>query len=232
MMRVAVIVPAGGAGSRMGGVLKPFLLLAGEPVLARCLQPFLDRSDVVRIVVALPAALHAAPPAWLGADDRVTTVAGGAERGDSVRSALAVVPPDADIVLVHDAARPLVAPDIIERCIAAAAAGRSVIAAVPVTDTVKVVDDDGVILDTPDRSRLRAAQTPQAFPAAVLRAAYEQAARDGISATDDAALVARTGVPVGTVYGAPENLKITTAADLAIAEALLSRTGHAAPGVQ
>jgi 2-C-methyl-D-erythritol 4-phosphate cytidylyltransferase len=216
----------------MGGVLKPFVELAGEPVLARCLRPFLDRCDVVRVVVALPAALHAAPPTWLGADDRVKTVEGGAERGDSVRNALVLVPPDTDIVLVHDAARPLVAPDIIDRCIAAAAAGRSVIAAVPVTDTVKVVDDDGVILDTPDRSRLRAAQTPQAFPAAVLRAAYDAAARDGISATDDAALVARAGVPVGTVDGAPENLKITTAADLAIAEALLSRTGNAAPGMQ
>jgi 2-C-methyl-D-erythritol 4-phosphate cytidylyltransferase len=232
MTRVAVVIPAGGSGRRMGGALKPFLVLGGEPVLARCVRPFLDRADVVAVIVALPPLLHAAPPAWLMADHRVAIVVGGAERGDSVRNALAAVPADADVVLVHDAARPLVSPAVIERCVAAAAAGRSVIAAVAVVDTIKVVDGDGVVVNTPDRARLRAAQTPQAFPAAVLRDAYDRAAAAGIAATDDAALVARFGVVVGTVAGAVENLKITTAADLALAEALLARTGEAAPGVQ
>jgi 2-C-methyl-D-erythritol 4-phosphate cytidylyltransferase len=225
MRRVAVVIPAGGAGRRMGGVSKPLLELGGEPALARCLQPFLARSDVQCIVVALPGELHAAPPAWLTADARVSTVAGGVERSDSVRLALAAVPADADVVLVHDAARPLVSADVIQRCIDAAVDGRSAIAAVRVTDTIKEVDEGGRILATPDRRRLWAAQTPQAFPAAVLRSAHARAAAEGVAATDDAALVDRYGGTVVVVEGAPENLKITTPADIAVAEALLARGG-------
>lgn len=219
--RVAVVIPAGGAGRRMGGVRKPFADLAGRPVLDRCLDAFLARRDVHWIVVAVPPEVHAAPPAWLCRDRRVDTVVGGNERGDSVRNALQAVPDDADIVLVHDAARPLITPAVIARCIEAAAAGFSVVASVPVVDTIQQVDDGGTIIATPDRSRLRAAQTPQAFPAAVLRAAYARAAGEGIAATDDAGLVARFGGVVGTVEGAARNIKITTHLDMAVAEALL-----------
>jgi 2-C-methyl-D-erythritol 4-phosphate cytidylyltransferase len=232
MSRIAVIIPAGGAGRRMGGVAKPLLLLAGEPVLAHSIRPFLARADVEWVVVALPRPLHEAPPAWLTADARVSTVAGGAERGDSVRNALEAVPAGADIILVHDAARPLVTDAIIERCVHAAAAGQCAVAAVPVVDTIKTVDGDGVILDTPDRSRLRAAQTPQAFPAAVLRDACRRAADDGVTATDDAALVAHYGARVLAVEGATGNIKITAAADLALAETLLLGAPGSAPGVQ
>jgi 2-C-methyl-D-erythritol 4-phosphate cytidylyltransferase len=140
-----------------------------------------------------------------------------------LRNALAAVPADVVIVLVHDAARPLLNGDIIERCIVAAAAGRCVIAAVPVTDTIKEVDEGGRIVATPDRRLLRAAQTPQAFPAAVLRDAHARAHTDGVSATDDAALVSRYGATVIVVDGSPENIKITTPADLAVAAALLAR---------
>lgn len=226
-MRVAVVVPAGGAGRRMGGVSKPLLDLAGMPLLARTLRPFLARDDVHWVVVALPADLHAAPPSWLLEDARVRTVAGGAERGDSVRHALAAVPPEAEVVLVHDAARPLVPAAVIERCIAAATERRCAIAAVRVADTIKEVDDGGRILGTPDRRRLWAAQTPQAFPADVLRAAHEQARAERVGATDDAALVARYGGTVIVVEGAAENLKITTPTDLVVAEALLARGGDA-----
>lgn len=222
MSRVAVVVPAGGSGTRMGGVLKPLLDLAGEPVLARCLRPFLERTDVEWVVVALPPALHDEPPHFLRADPRVRTVAGGAERIDSVRRALAAVPAEADVVLVHDAARPLVSGDVIDRCIRAAAAGRSVLAAVAVTDTIQRVDERDAIVDTPDRARLRAAQTPQAFPAAVLRAAHARAEAEGLSATDDAGLVARMGETVHVVEGSHRNLKITTPVDLALAAALLA----------
>jgi 2-C-methyl-D-erythritol 4-phosphate cytidylyltransferase len=111
--RVAVVIPAGGAGRRMGGVSKPLLELRGEPALAHCLRPFLERSDVHWIVVALPPELHDAPPGWLAGDARVRTVAGGAERGDSVRLGLAQVPAEADVVLVHDAARPLVSSAVV-----------------------------------------------------------------------------------------------------------------------
>ncbi|HEX6306911.1 MAG TPA: 2-C-methyl-D-erythritol 4-phosphate cytidylyltransferase [Longimicrobiales bacterium] len=221
MSGVAVVIAAGGAGRRMGGVVKPLLELRGMPLLRHTLAPFLSRADVRWIVVALPAELAAAPPHWLLGDPRVEVVAGGAERVDSVRHALGAVPAEAAIVLVHDAARPLVSAAVIERCIAAAAAGRSAIAAVRVTDTIKEVDDGGRIVSTPDRRRLWAAQTPQAFPADVLREAHARAAAEGLSATDDAALVARYGGTVVVVEGAPENLKVTTPADLAVAEALL-----------
>jgi 2-C-methyl-D-erythritol 4-phosphate cytidylyltransferase len=222
MTKIAVVIPAGGEGRRMGGVTKPLLELGGVTLLQRTLEPFLARTDVHWIVVALPAALAAAPPHWLMADRRVDIVAGGAERVDSVRHALAAVPVEADIVLVHDAARPLVSAAVIERCIAAAADGRSAIAAMPVTDTIKQVDDGGRVIGTPDRRRMWAAQTPQAFPAEVLRDAHARAEAERVSATDDAALVARYGGTVIVVEGAAENLKITRPADLAVAEALLA----------
>lgn len=207
----------------MGGVTKPLLELSGRPLLERSMQPFLERADVHWVVVALPADLAAAPPHWLMTDHRVDVVTGGAERGDSVRNALAAVPAEADIIIVHDAARPLVSAAVIERVVAAAAAGRSVIAALPVIDTIKEVDEGGRITGTPDRRALWAAQTPQAFPAHVLREAHARAAAEGVSATDDAALVARYGGKVVVIEGEPENLKVTTPTDIAIAEALLAR---------
>jgi 2-C-methyl-D-erythritol 4-phosphate cytidylyltransferase len=224
MKSIAVIIPAGGSGSRMGAgpLPKPFLELGGEPLLGRCLTRFLERSDVRWVVVALPLELHESPPDWLLRDARVSTVVGGAERVHSVRNALAAVPAEAELVLVHDAARPLVSAAIIERCVQAAAAGVSAVAAMPVVDTIQQVDEDGTIVTTPDRRRLRAAQTPQAFPAAVLRAAHQRAAADGIVATDDAGLVARYGGSVRVVDGASANIKITTPADLVVAEALLA----------
>jgi 2-C-methyl-D-erythritol 4-phosphate cytidylyltransferase len=224
MRRIGVIIPAGGVGRRMGGLNKPFLELCGEPILARSLRPFLQRDDVVRIIVALPAGMHEATPAWLTADARVGTVAGGSERSDSVRNALAALPAECEIVLVHDAARPLVTPAIVQRCIDAAADGRSAIAAIRVTDTIKEVDEGGRITATPDRRLLWAAQTPQAFPAGVLREAHARAVAEGVASTDDAALVARYGGTVVVVEGAPENLKVTTPADIAVAAALLERT--------
>lgn len=223
MSSIAVVIPAGGAGQRMGGVAKPLLELAGRSLLQRSVQPFLDRTDVHWIVIALPSELAAAPPHWLMSDRRIDIVAGGAERGDSVRNALAAVPIEADIVLVHDAARPLISAEVIERCIAAAADGLSAIAAIPVTDTVKEVDEGGRVTATPDRRTLWSAQTPQAFPAEVLRNAHARAAADRVSTTDDAALVARYGGTVIVVEGAPENLKITTPADLVVAAALLEQ---------
>jgi 2-C-methyl-D-erythritol 4-phosphate cytidylyltransferase len=224
MSRIGVILPAGGAGRRMGGVSKPFLELHGEPVLAWSMRPFLRRPDVEWLVVALPPAMHAAPPPWLLRDARVTLVAGGAERTDSVRHALAALPPECDMVLVHDAARPLVSDEVVQRCLDAAAGGVAAVAAVPVSDTIKEVDASRRVLATPDRSRLWAAQTPQAFPASLLREAHARSVEQGIVATDDAALVALIGGTVMVVPGAPENIKVTTPADLVVAEALLQRT--------
>jgi 2-C-methyl-D-erythritol 4-phosphate cytidylyltransferase len=222
-VRAAAVLPAGGAGRRLGGAAKPFLLLAGEPVLLHALRPFLAEPRVHWVIVAVPADHSAAPPGWLtGADRRVSVVAGGAERGDSVAAGLAAVPDAADIVLVHDAARPLLTVALVARCIDAAAAGESVVAAVGVADTIQQVDAGGRIVATPDRASLRRAQTPQAFPRAVIVEAYRRAGAEGIRATDDAALVARYGGAVRVIEGEVENIKITEPADLRVAEALLA----------
>ncbi|MFW6201561.1 MAG: 2-C-methyl-D-erythritol 4-phosphate cytidylyltransferase, partial [Gemmatimonadota bacterium] len=224
-VRAAVVVPAGGAGRRMGGERKPYLELGGEPVLVHALRPFLERPEIGLAVVALPSADADAPPAWLtGLDARIEVVAGGRERSDSVRNALEVVPEAADVVLIHDAARPLVSAAVVDRVLRRAceglAEGVGVIAAIPAADTIKEVDAAGRILRTPERSSLRRAQTPQAFPRGVIVEAHRRAREDGIGATDDAALVERCGGTVVVVDGEPENLKVTTPADLAMAEAL------------
>ena len=220
--RTAVVIPAGGAGRRMGGVRKQYLELGGEPVLLHSIRPFLDHPDVDWIVVALPGEDMAAPPLFL--PEGVLVVAGGAERTDSVRYALEAVPAAAEIIVIHDAARPLLTRDIIDRALDAAAGGTGAIAAVPVADTLKRVGEDGAIESTLERSGVWRAQTPQAFPAAMIRAAYAAAGTDGIPATDDAALVERCGGRVVVVEGSARNLKVTTPEDLRLAELLLRDT--------
>jgi 2-C-methyl-D-erythritol 4-phosphate cytidylyltransferase len=222
MTRAAVIVAAAGGGRRMGGLRKQYLELLGEPVLARALRPFLQHPAVEWAVVALPPEDAADPPPWLlELGPAIRVVPGGEQRTDSVRLALAAVPAAADVVLVHDAARPLVTGEVIDRAIRAAAAGTGVIPGVPVEDTIKEVDGDRRVVGTPDRSRLWRAQTPQAFPRALLAEAHRRALQDGISATDDAALVERIGGRIVVVDGSPENIKITSSSDLVLAEAIL-----------
>ena len=224
-MRVAAVLPAGGVGLRMGdgGVRKQYTELAGEPVLLRSLRPFLDHPEVEWIVVALPADDVEAPPFELPAG--VTVVAGGVERGDSVRAALAAVPEAAEAVLIHDAARPLVPPAVVERVLRALGPEVGAIAAVPVADTLKEVDGGGTITRTVDRSTLWRAQTPQGFPRSMVVDAYERAAAEGAAGTDDAALVERYGGRVVVVEGDTRNLKITRPEDLRLAEVLVADGG-------
>lgn len=218
----AVVVAAGGAGRRMGGVRKQYLELLGEPVLAHSLRPFLSHPAVGWVVVAIPEEDLDDPPEWLTRlDPRITLVAGGAERGDSVRNALEAVPEEAEVVLVHDAARPLVDPETIDRAINASLEGVGAVAAVPMADTLKEVDEEGRITATPDRRRFWRAQTPQAFPRRMLLDAARRAAEDGYEATDDAALVEHYGGKVIVVEGSPENFKVTTPVDLLLAESIL-----------
>lgn len=223
-MSIAVVVPAAGAGERMGGIAKAFLPLAGEPMLRHALRPFLAHPDVSRVVVALRSGDLLEPPGWLvQLDARIRLVAGGRERSDSVRAALDHVDDAVDIVLIHDAARPLVTTAVIARAVAAALTGHCAVVGVPVTDTIQEVDERGIVIATPDRRRLHAAQTPQAFPRVVIVDAYRRAAADGVRATDDASLVAHYGGEVLAIEGDRENLKVTTPADVAIAELLLRR---------
>lgn len=218
--RAAVVMAAGGMGRRMGGVRKQYVELADEPLLVHALRPFLALPAVEWVVVALPAE-DAEPPAWLvQLDPRIRTVTGGAERGDSVKAGLEAVPDDADVILVHDAARPLVREEVIQRAIGEAGKGVGAVVAVRVADTIKVVEN-GIVTGTADRARLWQAQTPQAFPRAMIQDAYRRAAAEGVSATDDAALVEHYGGRVVVVEGDRSNLKVTTRSDLAVAGALL-----------
>lgn len=218
-MRAAVIVPAGGSGVRMGGTRKQYLELAGEPVLLRALRPFLEHPQVEWGVVALPAEDVAKPPFRL--PQQVVVVRGGRERGDSVRAALAAVPPEADAVLIHDAARPLVTRALVDRVLEAVRPGQGAIAAIPVSDTLKKVASDGSITGTVDRAGFWQAQTPQGFPLEMIASAYRRAAEDSFAATDDAALVERYGGRVVVVEGDVRNLKITRAQDLQMALSIL-----------
>ncbi len=217
---VAVVVPAGGAGLRMGtGVRKQYLELGGQPILLRSLRVFLDHPAVRWIIVSLPADDMDPLPSFL--PERVVAVAGGEQRGDSVRAALEAVPGGADTILIHDAARPLLTRAVVDRVVGATTADTGAIAAVPVADTLKRVGDDGAVLDTVDRRRMWQAQTPQGFARDVIVGAYERAAVEGVTATDDAALVERYGGRVVVVEGDVRNIKITRPRDLDLAETLL-----------
>lgn len=219
---VGVAVPAAGMGRRMGGVRKAWLELAGRPVLEQALRPFLERPDVVAVCVALAAADATDVPEWLlSLDRRVTVVQGGATRAESVALAVEALPEEVDVVLVHDAARPLVPSAVIQRVVEQASAGTGAVAGLPATDTLKRVDETRRILSTPSRDGMWRAQTPQGFPAALLRRAIAALRDDPTMAgrvTDDASLVEAIGGEVVMVMGSPRNLKVTHPADLPLAE--------------
>ncbi|MFW5904718.1 MAG: IspD/TarI family cytidylyltransferase, partial [bacterium] len=173
---VGVAVPAAGGGRRLGGMKKAFLEVAGEPLLVHALQPFLAHPEVEAVVVALPPADVDGATEWLTRlDARIRVVPGGSTRMRSVHGALRALPPSVDVVLVHDAARPLVEREIIDRCLAGVREGEGAVAGWPSTDTLKEVDGDGRVLSTPSRSSFWRAQTPQGFPREMLLSAYAEA---------------------------------------------------------
>ena len=220
-MRSGCVIVAAGSGERFGGrEAKQFHTLGGVPILEWSRRAF-DASPLIdEVVVVLPPELANAPPDWIS-DLPVALAAGGATRGASVNAGLLAMSPDIDRVLVHDAVRPFVNDELIERVSAAAATGPA-IPVVPVSDTIKVTDPDGRIIETPDRRRLVRAQTPQGFPAALLRECHRDAAERAFVATDDAALCEAAGIDVSTVEGDPFNIKITTRADFVYAEWLVA----------
>jgi len=217
--RVAVLIPAGGVGTRIGlRTPKQFLRLGGVTILAATLRHFTGHPRVTGIVIAAPAAHVARTRAVLRGRRGVTVVPGGATRQESVWCALQAAPTDADIVVVHDAVRPFITRALIDGVVAAAVADGAAICALPIAETVKRVRDD-VVEATLDRAGLRAVQTPQAFRVTLLREAHEKARRDGVVGTDDAMLVERLGQTVRVVPGLAGNVKITTPEDLRRARA-------------
>jgi len=223
---VGVIVVAAGQGRRFGSdVPKQYLELGGAPVLLHALRPFTSHPEVACVVVVLPVADAASPPRWLAPllGETLRAVPGGAERRDSVAAGLAALPGACTIVLVHDGARPFPPREVIDAGIGCARHGHVAVPAIPVADTLKRADDFGRILGTVPREGLWRAQTPQAFPRALLVRAHAAGRARGIPATDDAMLVELLGERVDLLPGTGRNLKITTADDLALAEWLLSR---------
>jgi 2-C-methyl-D-erythritol 4-phosphate cytidylyltransferase/2-C-methyl-D-erythritol 2,4-cyclodiphosphate synthase len=221
-LHVSAIIAAGGRSTRFGGDRpKQLLMLAGRPILARSIDAFVCSPLVDDIVVALPPDVFIALPDYLRSrDHRIDLVEGGRRRQDSVANAFARVAGRADVVVVHDAARPLVSVDLIRRTIEAAAETGAAIAAVRAHDTVKRGDASGLVTATLPRDEIYLAQTPQAFRTAVLRHALAVADQTA-PATDEAMLAERAGHHVKLVTGDPLNLKITTPEDLAMAEHLV-----------
>jgi 2-C-methyl-D-erythritol 4-phosphate cytidylyltransferase len=220
---VGVVIVAAGTGSRVGGAeLKQFRWVAGKPMLLHSVQGFQARADVGMVVCVLPRSVIGDPPPWLFQSDgeRLLLSVGGATRQDSVSNGLEDLPSELSVIVVHDAARPLVPDSVISRVIAEARNGRAAIAALPVVDTLKEVDGEGRIVRTVPRERLWRAQTPQAFPRSVLLRAHTEARARGLKATDDAALCAALGIPVMGVRGSEQAMKVTEEPDFARADAL------------
>lgn len=222
---VTVIFPAAGASRRMGcGKNKIFLEIAGEPVLIRTLKIFSQVERVKELIVVVGAdeikiveeLLKSTPnlKSW-----QVTI--GGSERQYSIANGLKFVPATSEIILVHDAARPLVSVQTIDAVIDAAEKFGGAIAAVPEKNTIKVIDAEGFVKNTPPRSNLVEVQTPQGFRREILFRAYSQAETDNFLGTDDASLVERIGAQIKVIRSDYRNIKITTPEDIDIAESFL-----------
>jgi 2-C-methyl-D-erythritol 4-phosphate cytidylyltransferase len=243
---VHLLIAAAGSGRRMGASGNKLLLpLAGRPLLAWTLEAALT-CGAIRWIGVVGQPVDAEAIAALVAEVRqgsmarsplapVVWIVGGNSRQDSVRLGLAALPDDAEQVLIHDGARCLVEPDLLHRCCAAldeaALAGAGIIAATPVTDTIKEVEEGGRIKRTPDRSVLWSAQTPQGFAVGPLRQAHAKAEALGWTVTDDAALFERLGWPVHVLEAPPSNIKVTTPFDLTVAEAVLKTRGSRPPNL-
>lgn len=225
-MKASAIIVAAGSGVRLGKKEpKAFVKIGGRTMLSYSLAAIAKVEEIDEIVITVPAGFEAAARAevnGVGIEMRVKITVGGVERQDSVRIALRLTSVESELVVVHDAARPLADADIFRKCLESASRIGGAIAAVPVADTLKRVDSGGAIVETVARAGLWQAQTPQAFRRAMLVAAHQCAFDQKIVATDDADLVERNGGRVEVVEASSHNLKITTLADLAIAEAMLA----------
>ncbi|MBA4371113.1 MAG: 2-C-methyl-D-erythritol 4-phosphate cytidylyltransferase [Coriobacteriaceae bacterium] len=226
-MTVWAIIVAGGEGTRFGGAGgKQLAEVAGRPVLAQTVEAVFSCPDLEGLVVVChPDRVEEYAESAGVVGHRLVAVAGGDTRQESVAAGLACLPRDCEMVVVHDGARPLVTPEVVSAVIAELAGhpeAAGVVVGHPSSDTVKVVDESGVVIETPDRSTLWAVQTPQAFRTRALADAHARAEREGIAGTDDASLVESAGGVVRVVLGPRLNVKVTTREDAAYVEACLA----------
>jgi 2-C-methyl-D-erythritol 4-phosphate cytidylyltransferase len=225
-LKTIAIIPAGGTGKRMGGEIpKQYLLLAGLPILVHTLRVFQQSPLIDEILLTVPEGdienVRQDVVGRYGLSRVSLVLAGGSQRQDSVRNALAYVREEHRIVVVHDGVRPFVTGELIERAVTGAKSCGAITVGVPVRDTVKSVVGEGWVSGTVPRESLWLTQTPQAFRREVILAAYDRAAADGFYGTDDASLVERTGIPVRMIPGDRDNIKVTTPDDLVHGERIL-----------
>lgn len=227
MKRATAVVLAAGQGRRLGSdTPKTYLPIAGRPLVLRTLDRIFSAASVEEVILVVAADQIARCAQMLRADpalrDRAWLLqSGGATRQQSARCGLGRVGAQADIVVIHDGARPFVSPGLIDRCVDAAAEKQAVVVGLPVRDTIKVVAPDGWIQSTPERSALWEIQTPQVFERELIVSAHQWAEREGVEVTDDATIVERSGTPVYVLEGERTNFKITQAEDVWLAETLL-----------
>lgn len=220
-----LLIPAAGMGRRMGSDRNKLLLtLLDKPLLAWTLEAAeaatgIDWIGIMGQPVDFPDFQEIL--AQLNLTKPVELIQGGETRQQSVYNGLQALPTDAERVLIHDGARCLATPELFERCGTALQTCSGLIAAIPVKDTIKVVDQNGLILDTPNRQQLWAAQTPQGFEVKLLKECHDQGRQQGWEVTDDAALFEKCGLSVHIVMGEETNLKVTTPVDLSVAEFIL-----------
>lgn len=226
-MKVTAIIPAAGSGKRMNAK-KQFLEILGKPVLSLTVAVFEQCQNIDDIIVAVGKDdIDVAREILKGVKKLKGVVAGGEHRQDSVYNALTTISPesDDDIVVVHDAARPLVTKELISRAVTEAKVSKAVVTGVPSRDTVKTVSKDNIVMETLERDTIWLVQTPQAFQFSLIKQAYERAKKINYTATDDSKLVERLGISVKMITGLYENIKITTKDDLALVEALMKGRG-------
>jgi len=226
-MKVNGLIVAAGEGRRLGqSTPKPFLHLAGRPMILHTLDRFAACRSVEKVVLVCAGDEVASCRELVRSDSRLGKLEclvqqGGPRRQDSVGQGMARLDPDCEIVVIHDGARPFISPRLIDQCVEVASKGNSVVVGLPVQDTIKVVSADRRIRNTPSRNTLWNIQTPQAFPVETIREAHLQGARDGVEATDDAMLVERLGKIVQVLEGERTNIKVTFPQDIIFAELLL-----------
>ena len=227
-MKTIVLIPSAGSGSRMGAkAKKPYLSLGNKPILAHTLLAF-EQCSLINEVVLIVAEdeidyckTSIVEPFKIRKVNKI--IAGGPKRQDSVWEGLKDLNDDCELVMIHDGVRPFVSQEILKKSVHETANSGATVVAVPVKDTIKIVSKKAEVLETIDRSRIWAVQTPQTFARDVLKRAYEKAYKDRFYGTDDASLVERLGVKVKIIPGSYDNMKITTPGDLTLGEAILER---------
>jgi 2-C-methyl-D-erythritol 4-phosphate cytidylyltransferase len=225
--KVAAVIVAAGRGTRMGlEKSKQFLHLEGHMIIARTLKVFQESGVVDQVVLVVSQedlALGEETVARYGLNKVQAIVPGGKERCHSVYQGLQTLPSDCSLVVVHDGVRPFLTGELLARAVEEAKRWGPVAVGVPVKDTVKICDEDGLVLDTPPREKLWAIQTPQVFPLELLQDSYQKALEIGLIATDDTAVLGYFGYPVKIIMGDYSNIKITTPEDLDLASRILER---------